>query len=249
LYKQDESERDLNPAYTPLTDYNSINNLDSLGDGSFIIENDFVVNEKVIYSSPLGSSAESLVGVDIPDLFNLKLMYIPYAFKEYVKSFGFATDISITKQEIKTPRKACVIRNVDVSDLSYNYYTQVDIGNDTTKAVSNSSSVPFAFFVKDTKKIQNIDNVNYNLSWNNLPQFNTDKGLFHDYYEDQISILNRGDVTKLRFKLEESDLSNIDFSIPIYLNSPKLSGYFLINKIPKLSTLNETVEVEIIKLP
>lgn len=248
-YKQDESERNLNEEYTPLDNYNSSYNVVKLGDSEFDVDNDFVSARKVVYDSPFGSSIEEYVGRDTT-LFGRnspKLMYIPYAKKTYNEGVGgTAVDITITLQEISTFRKAIVLVGTDLTEL---LQTNLVVWNPAMDTAQNIPSAPYAYFVKETKGIDDIDNTNYCLSWSSINKFNSDNGLLDDYYEDQINIIRAGEKVVARFILKESDLQNIDLSIPRYLNTPTLSGYYLINKIPKLNTLNRPIEVELIKLP
>ena len=196
-YEQDTSERDFNEFQTPLQDYNDVQNVDELGTGSFLIDNDFVVNEKVIYNSPFGSSAEGETGKDMAADFISKIMYISYGKKIYTESGGTVDTLEYETQTIDTYRVALVIKDIPVEDLSQSTITGIRIGGDTlADGFEDSANIPFSYFVKTTKDNDTVNNTNYNLSWVRLNTYNNDTGLFDDYYEDQISILNRGDVTK-----------------------------------------------------
>lgn len=79
---------------------------------------------------------------------------------------------------------------------------------DGSLTVSKSDNVPFCYF-KDGKK------------------------LIDENYANIVSILQNPKVIKIIAKLDVTDISNLDFSIPIQIQRPdlNLSGYFYINKI------------------
>jgi hypothetical protein len=247
-YEQDTTERDLNENYTPVDDYNSSYNVIKLGDSEFNIESDFVSARKVQYKSGFASSIEDYIGRDT-GLFGRnspKMMYIPYVKKTYTDSGGFIANIEYTYQEISLPRKGIVIINSDMTDV---LGVDLFVWNEAKDTALQIEEAPYCYFVKESRSVDYIDNVNYNLSWSKINKFNSDKGLLDDYYEDQIKVINRGQTVTLKMRLEEKDLLKIDFVQPFYLNTPTLNGYFIINKIPNLDDINKSIEMEIIKLP
>lgn len=65
------------------------------------------------------------------------------------------------------------------------------------------------------------------------------------YYSDFASILNKAKIITTTLRLNESDVSNIDFSKPVYLK--QLGGSFFINKINNFIPYRDT-KVELIKI-
>jgi hypothetical protein len=65
------------------------------------------------------------------------------------------------------------------------------------------------------------------------------------YYSDFASILNKAKIITTTLRLNESDISNIDFSKPVYLK--QLGGSFFINKINNFIPYKDT-KVELVKI-
>jgi hypothetical protein len=91
-------------------------------------------------------------------------------------------------------------------------------------------------------KLQNtIFNIGYNDGTNsavknrNIPfcNFKNGKELIDENYTNIVSILQKPKVLKIVAKLNVTDISNLNFTIPIQIQRPDLniSGYFYINKI------------------
>lgn len=249
-YNQNSSEDNGNTGKTPVLDYNNTHQDINLGNGRFDIDNEFVKDSNTVYKSPFSSSIESSVGLSMgTGKPNQSIMFIPYAIKAvgFFPNTSVFTFVHIELFSITDIRKAIVRRGVSFTDLSNGESPLLGIGNDD--AVTHTvSEVPYCYFVKKWKNIPLIDDVKYNLSYERLTLYNNDSGLLGDYYEALIAIINKGYLVKLKMRLTESDLINIDFTQPFRLNTPELNGLFIINKIPKLNDINESIDVELIKL-
>jgi hypothetical protein len=259
-YKQDESEDNANEGKRTLIDYNNTHKDIPLGNGRFDINNDFLKDSHAVYQSPFGSSPESSFGVNMrpENAPTHNLMFVPHAIRDVAEVDEIITGNNVELFAMKTPKKGIVIRDVHVGLIIRDNRGIITVGNTDNTSFNTESLVPFCYFTKQTKQKYSkddmsdpdfiVDEVGYNLSYNTLPDFNNDKGLLEDYYTDQISLINRGNIVSVLMKLTEADFISIDFTQPFRLNIQGLNGLFIINGIPKLNSINESVEVDLIKL-
>jgi len=99
-------------------------------------------------------------------------------------------------------------------------------------------------------------NVNYTDGVSIIPQtknipfckFASFEELKNEYYTALIESLNQAKVLKADFNLNATDINNLDFTIPIYLDVPSesISGYFYLNKIENYN--GNITKCEIIRL-
>jgi len=68
------------------------------------------------------------------------------------------------------------------------------------------------------------------------------------YYPSLIESLNQAKIMKADFYLNATDISDLDFTIPIYLDVPieSINGYFYLNKIENYK--GNITKCEIIRL-
>ena len=109
-----------------------------------------------------------------------------------------------------------------------------------------TTAVSYNWFVK-TPYIPPINNIKYNLSFGDT-RFITggDRNLKEDYLFDFQTTLNDIKGSDAYFRLNELDINNIDYLIPIYVDIFK--SYFYINKIPDYRGVGSSTKVEIIKI-
>ena len=111
------------------------------------------------------------------------------------------------------------------------------------------------FFNLDRK----VENITYRYSSTNTfeTSFNTNylpiavsldfPSLITANYQALQSMLDKMKIVNIYFRLQETDVVDIDFTIPIYLDVPNINGYFYINKISNFKVDSSTL-VELIRL-
>lgn len=93
------------------------------------------------------------------------------------------------------------------------------------------TSYPFAYF-------QAQGTLPYNLQW----QF-----LYETFYKNLLSgIIDQILHVEIDFRLNEFDINDFDWSIPIYLNNP--SGYYFAQQLKDFTTSQESTSVELIRI-
>jgi hypothetical protein len=186
------------------------------GDGSFVIDNDFLSKEGEVFKSDFVSSDQTTAFSN-----RINLMLIPrYAQSGEVDSIADYDPL---------PRCAIVASDDSVSELFAESETSINVVGETT-GTANSTTIPYAYFDTSLTGVTDIDNINQSLSFgDNLP-VKTHANLLETYYKDYISILNNPRRVTAYFLLNERDINNLDFLIPVYLGG-ELNNYFYINKI------------------
>jgi hypothetical protein len=79
-----------------------------------------------------------------------------------------------------------------------------------------------------------------------------DTPLLEKNYDALGNVLNEIEYLRANFLIKTTDLNNLDFSIPIFLNIQTekitISGYFFLNLVSEFSGDGETTAVELIQL-
>lgn len=143
------------------------------------------------------------------------------------ENLGFTTKIyRLWNKEVKDNG------TVTYKELSNRFYfmrslvkvldTAITIGSKSTGATNTISSFP----------IENFTGLTF-------------EEIILKYYPDIKKILNKSQVINVRLNLKDSDVSDIDFSVPYYFK--QLGGSFMLNKIPNFVPNKETT-VELIRL-
>lgn len=206
---------------------------EGIGNGSFVIDNDFLTKEKVIFETKFSSSSNT-------PSFNRRcnLLYAPRFSDENQEDL---------KPNVKSnPRCAQVVRGVSVENIFGGQETSINIT--TPLGTLGVTDVPFAFFHVPQTGIEKVDLIGEGLSFGNPFFDGSQKGLLTEYYTDYISILNNPRRITLELTLNERDINALDFTIPVYL-AGDLNAYFYINKIKDYRpSKNKTSKVELILL-
>lgn len=132
----------------------------------------------------------------------------------------------------------------DISEKSTNFRTRIlyydgvrstDTGESWFFEGIERTNYPYFYSVDVTK-----DNDN-SLYYDNTRR---SRGLFNKYYENLHDTLDNGRLYAAFFNLNDSDIANIDFRIPIFVKNT----YYLLNKIVNYDPLlNVTTKVELIR--
>lgn len=132
----------------------------------------------------------------------------------------------------------------DISEKSTNFKPRI-LHYDGIKNTETGESWFFEGVERtDYPNFYSVDVVNDND--NSLYYDNTrrSKGLFNKYYENLHDTLNNGRLYTAFFNLNDSDISNLDFRIPIFVKNT----YYLLNKVVNYDPLlNVSTKVELIK--
>jgi len=123
--------------------------------------------------------------------------------------------------------KACYISLLQYRNTSVVYTSP----NESDIAHVGGTSYPFAYF-------QAQGTLPYNLQW----QF-----LYETFYKNLLSgIIDQILQVEIDFRLNEFDINDFDWSIPIYLNNP--SGYYFAQQLKDFTTSQESTSVELIRI-
>lgn len=206
-------------------------NSENFGDGNFTIDNDFIEGENELYESVFAGTinVDSFTGTDN------NAINMPYIQRYNVDKDDFSNE--------SKPRILIYLGDFPVDDFSRNI-GYVTITSEYGTQVFTEA--PFLYFFKQQLN-SDIDNFRESLAFLSPNNGNTvDSNLIERYYAEYIRILNNPKLVTASFNLNDKDILNIDWSIPIYLD--QFDSYFYLNKIKDYTGNNETTEVELIKL-
>jgi len=103
--------------------------------------------------------------------------------------------------------------------------------NETNLNAAGGTEFPWAYF-------QAQGSLPYNLQW----QF-----LYESFYNDLLSgIIDQIMQVDIDFRLNEFDINDFDWSIPIYLQNP--SGYYFAQQLKDFTTSQQSTSVELIRI-
>lgn len=218
-YKEDTESDDLE-------DYETLNKK-RFGEGQFLLNNEHLDGIKTFYTAPF------------TPLFNkfsfANTLYIPSI--QWIDGVGGAKGTLLPKIALITPK-------IDTNAFADNFNVlQID---DVTGANTQSFNVNFTWFAKETY----IDEVNVFIDSLVFDQVNiTDvigtplRGRFLDSYDN---ILNSMKFLRAFFHLNEVDISELDFTLPIFLDRYK--AYFYTSKIENFEGRERTTKSELVKI-
>lgn len=191
------------------------------GDGQILIDNDFISEEEDIFESEVYAVANANSFV-----YN----------GEYIDTPTFSRDNGL--------RFLIYLGQQSIDSLSFGTKTDMDI------AGSTETEMPYAYFDKRTFGDENIDSfvqtLNFESRTLNILQ---GSGMLENYFPDVINILNSPRLFRAFFNLNNLDLHNFDFIVPVFLDIGGETGYFYINKMPENNLgSNDSREVELVKL-
>jgi hypothetical protein len=206
---------------TLLTNYNS-NNTYVFGSGVFDIDNDYIENESDIYQAPFA-------GTFLNNTFGTNQLLIPYIPRYLVGE----TDVNIP-----VPRILTVYGMVDITNIS----------NGTSISILGTAmdEIPFSYFYKNSLGFY-VDNFKESLSFGiQNVQVPNDLGAFETDYQDMIRIFNKPEIVSCYLRINQIDLSNLNFLKKKYIEG--LGGYFYLNLIDEYDGSGDSVRCELIKL-
>ena len=137
------------------------------------------------------------------------------------------------------------------TDVS-NFSTLSTINLVGVSGTSTLSQIPFAYFSK-TILSNELDEYKDSLAFSKpLITLPNDTPLLEKNYAALGKVLNEMEYLRANFLIKTSDLNNLDFSIPIFLNIQTekitISGYFFLNLISEFAGEGKTTTVELIQL-
>ncbi len=140
-----------------------------------------------------------------------------------------------------------LIDQVIISDAGSGYTSPPEITIVmVVSEIASTENVPFSWFIK-TPYTPDVDVFKYNLSYGSvLIDDNEDNNLKQDFLTDTETVLNNMKGLTAYFTLDESDIVNIDFLIPVYIS--KYKSYFFINKVDAYKGSEYSTKVELIKI-
>lgn len=217
-HKEDEND-------AALVSYNEANKI-PFGDGSIDIDNEFLEGEKEMYESPFAGSVTEQAFIE--DGRYAYIMHLPRL-----------VDNVVTSELV--PRIAILI-----DDLFYTNFSSNTIQIATTDGLYEYSNVPYLYFTKPQLG-SSLDAFKETLSFGDIEGgLGYGINLIDRYYSDYVRILNAPFVYKPFVRLNEVDMLNLDFSIPLWIEERK--RYFYLNKIDGYEANGDSTPVELIAL-
>ncbi len=225
-YEEDDNDADLS-SYRAETKK-------GFGQGQLDIDNEHLDPEKDIYTAPytpminINSFSNS---VNIPQ----------------IKWFEYNDDDMIFEKEVSpSPKIALISDEIEWSKLNFNLATNYQVNSSIGGVNYALPTVPFCWFVK-TQYIPEVDAYNLSLAYDQVSFPNAiGTTLIDEYISDYEVVLNNMKYVKARFRLNEVDINNLDFLVPVYID--RFKAYFYINKIKNYQGSTKTTEVELIKI-
>ncbi len=196
---------------------------ETFGQGQFDIDNDHIQGLDIIFEAPFSP----MININS---FNNE-MYIPQI--RWLDSAG-------VKEVNPEPKIALIETGLDVDLLSRQVASTFSYGGNV------ASTIPFCWFVKtDYTTETNLFNDSLAFDQVAFPNANGEpmKDRFLKDYED---ILNSMKYLKAFFHLTEVDISELDFTLPVFIEFYK--AYFYISKIPNFVGSKGTTEAELTKI-
>lgn len=196
----------------------------SYGDGVIDIDNDFLKDRTVLFESIFAPTRN----IDSFSTSNMSLPFIPL--------FELPSDTTPNIDPIA--RILIVARDIRISDFS----NRVDIAF----AGQNVIEMPYAYFYKGSLSgvLAELDD---QLAFDPPSgESLTGTPLLEKYYSDQRLILNEPRFIKAFFDINQIDITNLDFGIPIFIQ--QFEAYFYINIIKQYKANQDSTQVELIRL-
>ena len=215
-----------------VNEYNSTQKV-PFGNGHFSLPNEFIGYEKDLYESVFAATR------------NIK-SYNEYINVPYIPRFSY--DGSRREAE---PRILILAGNVTLADVAGgDALASVRIGG----AVNGTTTftAPWSYFYKQRDFLENdspFHDIDLNLAYD-APQvpFNTDRGLLPEWYREIINTLKKPALVEVSVRLYEYEFETLDFTIPVMLETPEISGYFAIDEVqeyegPDTSTIVRLIQI------
>lgn len=226
-YAEDEDDPELS-AYKAETQEN-------FGQGQFDIDNEHLDPIKEIYTAPY----TPMININSFD----NGMYIPQ-----IKFFDDPdTPGTFTKEFQPKPKIGLISENISLNLLTFGVTQtfRIHVPGDTG-TFQDVTDVPFTWFAK-TAYITETDILTDSLVFDQVvfPNVIGDP-LKATYMQDFVDILSEMKYVRAFFKLNEVDINQLDFMIPVYVE--KFKSYFYRNKIKNYQGSTKTTEVELVRI-
>ncbi|HET6224655.1 MAG TPA: hypothetical protein VFF27_00155 [Bacteroidia bacterium] len=203
------------------TIYNADNDL-QFGAGVFTLDNDFLEDEKTIFETPFS-------GTFLIESFNTDRLLIPYIPRHLPGS---------DEVNVAEPRVLTVYGRLDISQFSNN--TSISIMG------TPCTSIPFSYFYKGTYGFE-VDDFKESLAFGVQNVFApNDLGAFESDYLSLIDILQNPNIKTAYLRLNQIDLSNLDFLKKKYIE--RFGGYFYLNIIEDYDGSGDSVKCVLVKV-
>ena len=178
-----------------------------------------------------------------------------------LKPFGADFIISINNENLDLNKKlyeSCFASSIDKSAFTTENVIYIDMYDTTTLAFTKKVEPRVCYLKKRAKSVSYTDGTTTTALTTDIPftwfidgtnDFSMGFGtnLMNRHLSDIIAVLQNQKILKVNIKLNVSDLLNLDYYKPVYLN--QFNAYFFISSINQFSfTSNESTEVILVKL-
>ena len=202
---------------------------EQFGQGTLSIENEHIAKEETIFESKFTPI------VNVTSFTNS--MYIP--------RITFLDGAGVRETE-PSPKICLITTKIDVEQLSGASATALTINEDGGAGTSVQSDIPFAWMVK-TQYIAEVDAYLDSLSFGPSRFPNTiGQTLIDRFLKNYESVLSSAKILKENLLIDETDIANLDFLIPVFLE--KYDAYFFKNKIENFKGSEQSTPVELVKI-
>lgn len=199
------------------------------GAGFLSIESEFIQERRNIYESKFASSF----------------------FTPYLSGSLFSMLIERKNEDGSinpvNPRVGLISDPILISDLSNSKLTDLEIFSESSS--DEVSSMSFLWFSKQLTNNENYDDYFYSLAYGNNENsgYEVQTDLINLYLKDVEKYLSNPRLIKSFILLNETDINQLDFTKPVYIDRYK--SYFYISKIKNYRGSNQSTECELIKIP
>ena len=197
------------------------------GQGVISISNEHINRLETIYEAPFSPASQGLVLEGV--------LYVP--------KISWKNADGTIAQEPK-PHIMLIDGTYLVSDLTGSVANNLPIV-DADAGQTLATALPFAWFIKQSY-ITAIDAIDMGLNYGELTFTTIGEPLKDTYLEDYQDMLNSMKYFLGSFNLDQVDISELDFSVPIYLGG-EIKAYFYLNKVENYDGRGLT-KVELIKI-
>lgn len=194
-----------------ITNYNKTERIE-FGGGELAIDNDFIESRKEIFRSVFEPTYQ-LLSINTVFAGGVYLPYIPRI--SYDGSETLRTDA----------RVLLVVQNTPVNDFNTGSVSNVFIDG-----VSYSNTA-FAYFSKPLLN-SDLDNIDISLAFD-IPnvQPSSGEGMLDTYFPRWRAILDKPRFSELGVKLFPQQFDGLNLSLPVYVESENIRGYFLLDEV------------------
>lgn len=177
---------------------------------------------------------EFITGAD--DMYGAE--FVPTWFEEQTDGANTANISDYLLDE--KPRILICVPDTDIDDFTD--FSTINVG------VTAVTEIPFAYFAK-YKLGTGLDSITLNLSYDNPNILNVNgEGLTDKYWGSYEDVLQEPIMLKAKFKLRASDILNLDYTKPKYIEAENITGYWFLNRIVGYDFSDRLVECELVKL-